>query len=216
MGNATLSQIELNNSINEGKAMKLNKKLLATAVACGAFALTSLANAADQDGGTITFEGNIEEVTCDLSVTSNGSTTAGGDATVTLADAFTIEFNNEGDISSLTDFSINLTACNAYSIVESAYLQLSGANIDSETGNLQNNGTARGIQLQLSDSNGVMDLSNQTNTESASFAGDRGDATEWNAAIEMSVSYVATADRMSADFEAGTVLSSIDYTVVYD
>lgn len=207
MGNATLSQIELNNSINEGKAMKLNKKLLATAVACGAFALTPLANA---DTGTINFTGLVKPVSCNIEINGEAVGVAGdldkSAASITMPTVYTNELTAEGVTAGDKLVDIVFTDCDANELA-GATMQFDSAGVNQETGYLLNTAAeaAENVEIQLSNTGGAVINLNTDNSDRVEF--DNEEAT-----ISLTASYVATDDVITA----GNVEASVVYTIAYD
>ncbi|MGA5657972.1 fimbrial protein, partial [Rahnella contaminans] len=76
--------------------------MMVVAVVSG-ISMISAANAAD---GTITFTGNVTADSCTVAVNSSTSS-----ATVELGTVSTSEFKAVGDLSTVKDFTLNLTAC---------------------------------------------------------------------------------------------------------
>lgn len=182
----------------------MNTKLgAAIAVAViGAFAGTSTAVAAN---GTITYNGNITGVTCD--VTGGGGSTP--DFTVTLPTVGTNSFRSIGDASGATPYDIRVGGPDGASCPDGTKIaifhELTSAQIDPATGNLSliAGSTATGVQLQVLQANQPIDLRTGQRTEAEITGG--------SATIPYAVQYVSTAAAPTP----GTANSQVLYTVAY-
>ena len=101
------------------------------------------------ESGTITFTGKVVGVTCTL------GSQEGYVKEVTLDNVLRSELNKTGNVAKLTEFTIDLTGCDAGDTVQLAF-NSNDENIDSTTGNLKNNAKdgADGAQIQILNSAG--------------------------------------------------------------
>ena len=174
------------------------------------FALLSLAavpvgaNAAD---GTITFTGRVTDKTCTI------STPGGRNFAVSLPTVSRSTLAAAGNVAGRTPFAINLTGCSAGNVA--TYFE-PGPTVDFNTGRLVNQTSANGaanVQLQLLGSNnqflpiqaaGVGQP--QANSQWVTVPADGGSA-NLNYYAEYYATGVAT---------AGSVTSSVNYTIIYN
>jgi major type 1 subunit fimbrin (pilin) len=168
--------------------------------------VSSFANAAST--GTITFDGNITDNTCNVDV--NG---AGSDATVTLPTVSANQLVFPADVTGRTTFNMNVSGCelgNTFSRV-AAYFQ-PGASVNRDSGRLTNiGGSAANVELQLLDvsgSYGVINVGNTDQITSMTFVNVNGTG---NATLPYAVEYYSTGDT-----GPGTVKSSVVYNLQYE
>jgi len=122
--------------------MKLNKFAVAITLAAG---LTSVAHAADQGHGTVTFTGSIIEAPCSINPESVDQTVAlGSVATVALADSGT---------STPRPFQIKLENC-SFSTASGVSTTFTGA--EGADGLLGMTGTAKGASIAITDGTGAV------------------------------------------------------------
>ncbi|ELH4233541.1 type 1 fimbrial protein [Vibrio fluvialis] len=182
----------------QSKSKDLKLGLLAIVVgvfSCGASAAST---------GTISFVGEVTDVTCDLSVGG-----ASSDATVTLPAVSVANLSSIGDVAGRVEFDISLSNC-ANATAKSAYAFFeSGANVNTSSGRLINTGSATNVDLQLLDAANAyspINIGNTAqNTDSAANTIDAGAAT-----LKYAVEYYATGTST-----AGSVASSVTYTISY-
>ncbi|MEJ0230739.1 fimbrial protein (plasmid) [Klebsiella michiganensis] len=178
---------------------KLSFLSMATSIA---LILSVNANAAD---GTITISGEVTDTTCDIAV--NGGT---ADATVTLPTVSASTLTTSGETAGTTPFSIALSGCSGTTLNTATTWFESGSNVDSTTGRLTNTGTAENVQVQL--------LNSDLGTIVA--GGTSGSTDQNDVAVDISggsgtLNYYAQYYALGAS-SAGTVLTSVDYTIVYE
>lgn len=177
------------------KVINIIKKII---LAASALVLGSVAaHAAD---GTITINGQVTDQTCKVAVDSK-------DITVTLPTVGVGSLAQKGVTAGRTPFTINLIDCKAGSV--STFFE-TGNNVDAATGNLNNIGSAKNVQVQLlSDKSVVIPLlanaTQSTATTKATVAQGGG-----SAALNYYAQYLATGAA-----EAGTVNTSVQYTINY-
>lgn len=159
--------------------------------------------------GTITFNGELTDTTCNVDVNGQGS-----DATVTLPTVSVKELLEEKQTAGLTSFNINLSECaigteNGKSRV-SAFFQ-PGTTVDLSSGRLKNmGGDATNVQLQLLDATGDFKVINVGNTAQVSNMAYVPISEDGKATLPYAVEYYAV-DKTTP----GTVTSSVVYNLQY-
>lgn len=123
----------------------MKKNIIAVSLTAAMTLFAATANASD---GTITFKGSIDGSTCNVSI--NG---ANKDATVTLPKVSANLLGAKDTTAGATNFNMVLSNCSGTSKTVQAFFE-AGANVDSISGNLKNNGTATNVQVQLMDVDG--------------------------------------------------------------
>ncbi|HFI5640949.1 TPA: fimbrial protein [Raoultella planticola] len=160
--------------------------------------------------GTITFNGELTDTTCNVDVNGQGS-----DATVTLPTVSISELTTDKQVTGRTSFNMNLTDCvigttNGKSKV-SAFFQ-PGSTVDLSTGRLNNvGGSATNVQLQLLDATGSFNVINVGNTDQVSSTEYVDIASDGTATLPYAVEYYALGQTT-----AGTVTSSVVYNLQYN
>ncbi|BEM02416.1 fimbrial A protein (plasmid) [Serratia marcescens] len=122
--------------------MKLNKIMLAAAMTLGTI---SVANAANQGGGSVTFKGSIIDAPCSIEPESL-------DQTVKLGDIATGQLKNGGK-STPQDILIKLVGCDAET-AKTVTTTFSGTESEAAPGLLAMRGTARGASIAINDIDG--------------------------------------------------------------
>ncbi|WP_260513160.1 fimbrial protein [Serratia fonticola] len=159
--------------------------------------------------GTITFNGELTDTTCDVDVNGQGA-----DATVTLPTVSVNQLAASGDTTGRTSFNMNLSKCvigtkGGHSKV-STFFQ-AGNTVDLATGRLKNvGGTATNVGLQLLDVSGnyaAINIGNTDQVNDTAYVDFNGDGT---ALLPYAVQYFA-----SAQTTPGTVTSSVIYNLQY-
>lgn len=179
----------------------IRSSILGTAIT---FAALSPMTAAASDG-TITFNGQITSVTCNISGNGGGSS-----FTVTLPTVSTGALGAAGVTAGRTPFNIVLSGASCTNgAVASTYFE-PGATVDSATGKLKNStGTATNVQLGLlnGDATAIVLGAPQAsqNSKSVTIASNTG-------TLNYFVEYVATGGAATA----GTVGSTVTYSISYN
>lgn len=159
--------------------------------------------------GTIMFNGELTDTTCDVDVNGQGA-----DATVTLPTVSVNQLAANGDTTGRTSFNMNLSKCvigttGGHSKV-STFFQ-AGSTVDLATGRLKNvGGTATNVGLQLLDVSGnyaAINIGNTDQVNDTAYVDINGDGT---ALLPYAVQYFA-----SAQTTPGTVTSSVIYNLQY-
>lgn len=176
--------------------------LCITLVAFSAGLVSVNAHAASQN--TIRFQGEVNAQTCNVDV--NGSS---GSPIVLLPTVSTGKLALASSYAGATPFTINVSGCQAPASDNQAInLVLAGNNITT-SGNLENTGTAKNVELQLLESVGgkSIDLS----SGSASVSGMQLAKGSTSTSRDFAVQYFTPTGSVSA----GTVLSSVQYAISY-
>lgn len=153
---------------------------------------------------TIRFQGEVNAQTCNVNVND-----ATGSPIILLPTVSTAELSTAKSTAGKTPFTINLTGCVAPDAgsTQAMAINLAGNNI-SPTGDLLNTGTAENVALRLLDSNdNAIDLSGGT----ARITGMTLESGSTSASQNFSVVYYSDSGKAGA----GTVLSSVQYSVSY-
>ena len=182
------------------KASSLSRCM--TLVLCGASFISFNAFAASQN--TIRFQGEVNAQTCNVNVND-----ATGSPIILLPTVSTAALSSAKSTAGKTPFTINLTGCVAPTSgsTQAITINLVGNNISS-TGDLLNIGTANNVALRLLDSSDkTIDLSGGT----ATVSGMKLESGSTSASQDFSVEYYSD----SGNAAAGTVLSSVQYSVSY-
>jgi len=163
-----------------------------------ALACAGSAQAAD---GTITINGQITDVTCNIAV-NNGS----NNATVTLPTVSTSALAAADQTAGATPFKIALSGCSGGTMNTASAWFEPGANVDSTTGRLKSNGTATHVQVELLNS-GMSPIA-------------AGAATQNDTPVNISggtgtLSYYAQYHATGGAATAGSVTTSVQYTIQY-
>lgn len=183
------------------------KKYLTPAIAAAAMAMvSSSAFAAD---GTITFTGQIEDMTCTV---TGGAGTDGGaqDFTVALPTVQKTALSAAGQRAGDTPFSVIIggageTGCTDGKTAKLWFELGQSAQIDQASGRLNNLGTATEVQVNLLNSEGLdINLATNSNPSTQVIAGN-------TATLNYIAQYYATGAA-----EAGTVDTNVVYSVAYN
>lgn len=181
--------------------MKYNIATLGAAVAF-ALAFSSSASAAD---GTITINGEITDTTCSISVNGGAA-----DATVVLPTVSASSLTAAGETAGNTPFSIALSGCAGTALNTASAWFESGLNVDGTSGRLNNTGTATEVQVQLLNSG--QDVIVAGGTPGGGTQNDVPvDITGGSGTLNYFAQYYATNQST-----AGTVTTSVEYTLVYE
>lgn len=161
--------------------------------------------------GTITFNGELTDTTCDVSINGQGA-----DATVTLPTVSINQLTAPGNTAGRTSFNMSLSKCvigteGGHTKV-AAFFQ-PGSTVDLSTGRLKNTDStgATKVDLQLLDASGNYKPINIGNTDQvSSMAYIDIDETTGNAMLPYAVEYYAN-DQTTP----GIVTSSVVYNLQY-
>lgn len=174
-------------------------------------AMLGLAAASSQAAstGTITFNGELTDTTCDVDVNGQGT-----DATVTLPTVSINQLTAAGNTTGRTSFNMNLSKCvigteGGHSKV-AAFFQ-PGDTVDLSTGRLKNvGGDATNVDLRLLDASGnysAINVGNTDQVDNMAYVDIQADGT---AVLPYAVEYYANGQTT-----AGTVTSSVVYNLQY-
>lgn len=148
--------------------------------------------------GTITINGLVTDNTCVV------TTPEGGDLTVTLPTVSQTSLATAGTTAGRTPFTLGLSNCKAGDVVGTYFEP--GATVDFATGLLNNAGDAKNVKVQLvGDNNSPIRVlaGPQTNSQFVTVA-------DTSANLNYYAEYYATGAA-----EAGTVNTSVQYTIIY-
>lgn len=177
---------------------KKNQAVLATSF----LALLMMSNATHAAStGTITFNGQLDASTCDVSVDGQGA-----DAVVTLPTVSTADLAAPAKTAGRTSFNMALTNCTGTLKTVSAFFQ-AGSSVDAVTGRLKNmTGTATNVSLELLDgaNSSVIKVGDQNQVANTTYI----DVTK--GPLVYQVQYYAE-DATTA----GTVSSNVVYNLQY-
>ncbi|MGA5657805.1 fimbrial protein [Rahnella contaminans] len=180
--------------------MKNTLLSLMVVAAVSGMGMISAANAAD---GTITFTGNITADSCTVAV--NGGT---ANATVDLGTVAASSFQAAGDLSTVKDFTLNLTACP--SGVTNVSVAFDGQGDAADNTTFQNNDTgataATGVGVRLYNNGGGSTAQIAPHGSSVSY-------TPVGGAVDMPFS--ARMASTAATVAAGSLTATTDYTINY-
>ncbi|WP_158784613.1 fimbrial protein [Pantoea sp. BAV 3049] len=172
-----------------------------SAVIVAALSSVNIASASD---GTITFNGELQATTCNVSVDGLGS-----DANVTLPVVGVSQLSTAGATAGQTKFSIDLSNCEGTQNTATAFFE-SGQNVDSN-GRLSNTGSAgTNVSLQLRDgsnTNTPVIIVGNTSQETNNFYGDIANG---SLSLPYLVEYYANQAAIP-----GLVNSSVTYSIIY-
>ena len=157
--------------------------------------------------GTITFNGELTDSTCNVSINGQGA-----DAQVTLPTVSISDLSQDSLVAGRTSFNLNLSDCvvgtaNGKSRV-AAFFQ-PGPTVDLSSGRLNASGTAQNVQLQLLDASNSFNVINVGNTnqiDNMEFI----DISAGEAVLPYAVEYYAQGQTTP-----GTVTSSVIYNLQY-
>jgi major type 1 subunit fimbrin (pilin) len=173
----------------------MNKTLLSAALIAG-FGIAAFAPQTARADGTITFTGKVVNNTCTFDVNSSG----GPNGTVTLPVVFRGALAAAGATAGDTNFNIVVAGCDTN--LTSVQERFSGSNVVAD-GNLQNTGSATGVEIQLLSGGAPINL--QTNAGAPVGTLSSGGVT-----LSYTARYFATAAAGS-----GLVNTTVTYTTSY-
>lgn len=191
--------------------MNLKPTLLAVglAVACGGMAIAPAALAAD---GTITINGQVVAATCNISFNGGTAAATPANGTVTLPPVATTSLGSNGATAGPMPFSVGISGCADQSSKKMVAV-FSGANISSTDGNLALSGssTATNVEVQLA----------EAATPNTGLKLNLGEDNQGVTPVVVDASGNATANFIAQYYAtnaatAGTVTTSVDYTLVYE
>lgn len=185
--------------------MRNNSKAFSVLAVFVSSALTASAFAVD---GTITFNGQITDTTCTISVDGGSN-----DATVTLPTVSTVTLASAGSTAGATPFTISLSNCSGTSLSTASTYFEPGTYVDSTSGRLNIDSTAAdaatNVQVQLlnADRNPIIAGASVVNGQNDIPV----DITSGNGMLNYYAQYYATGSST-----AGSVTTQVDYTMVYE
>lgn len=174
-------------------SMKLNKIMLAAVMTLGTI---SMANAANQGAGTVTFKGSIIDAPCSIEPESI-------DQTVKLGDIATAQLKNGGK-STPQDFLIKLVGCEMGTF-KTVTTTFTGAESEAAPGLLAMKGSARGASISINDVDGKqLDLGEPSKAQ---------ELTDGQSTLRFSAHLQG--DGASAAVTPGEFSSVADFTLAY-
>ncbi|MBP0591986.1 type 1 fimbrial protein [Paraburkholderia sp. LEh10] len=180
------------------------KKITISMIAVAMALATAGAHAGPaSNGGVVTINGQLLANTC--TVSGNGQ---GNNFTVTLPTLSTSELSAAGSVAGATGFNIALTNCTPTTGNVHTFWEY-GPNTLAD-GNLQNNGTATKVEVQLLDYNGAMkviDVSKADGAQNSQVVA----ITTGNASLQYAAQYVSPVGSATA----GTVTTTVTYSMAY-
>jgi major type 1 subunit fimbrin (pilin) len=178
----------------------MNKLLLSTALVASVAAAALAPRTASAVDGTINITGNINTSTCQINSAASPATIA-----VTLPTVSTTALNAANAVAGRTPFNIVLSNCGSTLTKATTFFE-PGPTVLSD-GNLKNNGTATGVEVQLLNSNFT---AISLNAASGSQAVTQATLASGGATIPYYAQYFANAAA-----GAGTVTTSVQFTMLY-
>lgn len=177
----------------------MNKKIL---VACGLLVAGYSMTASAVSDNTISFQGEVTDETCSLTV--NGNDTA---PIILLPTVSTSDLSASGDVAGATTFEMGVSGCTGSTDSTAISTVFVGNLIETTNGTLGNTGTAENVTVQILDTEGTeINLSSTYTAE--------GDLTL--AAGDTASTATYTAQYYASDAAtAGTVAASLQYAVTY-
>ncbi len=183
----------------------MNKTLLSTAFVAGLAVVAIAPQAARATDGTINFTGAVTAKTCTVKV--NGGSAS--PAAVTLPTVSTSSLNAVGATAGQTQFSINLSACSTATTAATYFEAGPTVNSNGRLNNTAGTGAATGVDLQLVNSdNSLITVGSAAPTTGAGVATITGSAATLN--------YFARYYATTATVGAGTVTSSVNFSMIYN
>lgn len=159
--------------------------------------------------GTITFNGELTDTTCEVDINGQGS-----DATVILPTVGVNQLTASGETTGRTSFNMNISDCvigteGGHAKVSSFFQ--AGNTVDLSTGRLKNvGGTATNVDLQLLDASNSFNPINVGNTDQVNNTAYVDIQADGTAYLPYAVEYYANAQTTP-----GTVTSSVVYNLQY-
>lgn len=184
------------------------KKSVVSASVCAILTIATFSTQAASTG-TITFNGELTDTTCEVDINGQGS-----DATVVLPTVGVNQLTASGDTTGRTSFNMNISDCvigteGGHSKV-SAFFQ-PGNTVDLSTGRLKNvGGSATNVDLRLLDASNNYAPINVGNTDQVNNMAYVDINADGTANIPYAVEYYANAQTTP-----GTVTSSVVYNLQY-
>ncbi|WP_241613712.1 fimbrial protein [Rosenbergiella epipactidis] len=180
------------------------KKMIIASSVIALLGMANIAHAAST--GTIKFQGQLTDSTCDVDIEGQGP-----DATIVLPTVSTNLLTQTGNTTGKTGFNMSLSNCTVNAAgpsTVSAFFQ-TGATVDQSTGRLKSTGEAQNVTLQLLDgSKGLTPIK----VGSSSQVNDTAyvDMKSGSATLPYAVQYYAESATT-----AGSVASSVVYNLQY-
>lgn len=183
--------------------MKLNKNVLVAVAALGLASMASMANAADQGHGKVTFTGAIIDAPCSISPDSI-------DQTVSLGQVSNVALKNSGK-STPRNFFINLENCDFGTPASKNKVAVTFTGMESKADNglLGITGTAKGASIAITDGTGeVIKLGKATKATKQQYLQNGNNTLSFAAYLQ--------GDGASAAITEGDFQAVADFTLAYN
>jgi len=183
----------------------MNKKIIALGVL---FSVTASASAFAASDNTITFQGEVADQTCQVSINGNA-----GSPVVLLPTVNAADLGVSGKSAGDTTFEIGVTGCTANDTDDIKISTVFVGNLVTKDGNLGNTGTAKNVEIQIKNGAEAIDFSK------GSYTG-AGDLTITSSNDAENPNTSATHEYIASYYSTGTagvgsVASSLQYAVSY-
>lgn len=176
----------------------MNKKIIAMGVV---FGLSSAASVFAASDNTITFQGEVTDQTCAVTINGNAASPV-----VLLPTVSTGDFASS-TTAGATTFEVGVSGCTADTSGDVEISTVFVGNLVTSSGNLGNTGTASDVEIQILDTAGtVIDFTSNFNGN--------GDLTLTSGATSASADYTAQYYTTRTP-SAGSVTASLQYAVTY-
>jgi type 1 fimbria pilin len=158
---------------------------------------------------------NADLVLPTITVTAPSCTlsTASQNILVTLPGVAASSLASDGQVNGRTGFSISVTSCPTSVNTITTYFY--GGNIDANTGNLVNNGSAKNVEVQLLNGAGgsaaALSAINLTGAQAAAQNSSQYSVSNGNAVMNYYAQYIASGGAATA----GSVTTSVTFTIAY-
>ncbi|HWX66700.1 MAG TPA: fimbrial protein [Rhodanobacter sp.] len=186
----------------------MNKALLSAALIAGFGVAAFAPQAAQAADGTININGTVTAGTCKV----NGGSPA--TVTVTLPSVQTSALSTISSVAARTPFTLAITGCAAGITGATTYFE-PGVGIDTVTGNLINTGTAANVEVQLLNGAGSTAAVFSPIVLGAGTVAAQNSGQATVAAGSATLNYYAQYFAKTAAVGAGTVVSSAQFTMIY-
>lgn len=183
----------------------MNKKIIALGILLSATASASAFAASDN---TITFQGEVADQTCQVTINGNA-----GSPVVLLPTVNAADLANSGKTAGDTTFEIGVSGCTANETDDIKISTVFVGNLVTTAGNLGNTGTAKNVEIQIKNDKGAIDFSQGTYTGAGDLtitASTDADNPNTSATHEYIASYYSTGTA-----GIGSVAGSLQYAVSY-
>lgn len=175
-------------------------------------ALISASQSFAEKTGTLRFQGEIMNETCATDVSGSSSTASGASGTVTLPKVSIASLAKVANTAGDTSFNITLKgangeACDIANTVQGIYFEQNSKQVNAD-GRLNSTGLAKGFDIRLltNDKTPINLMLNAGAQQASSLEGN---------SYKYYAQYYATAKAEDEGIKLGTILSEVDYTIIY-